>query len=196
MLWQTRSGAARQHCARASRALDGGARYTTTRDARGRARTTDIPYLLVRIPCAWRSAGPRSMSFRVRVARVAEAQAGDAVALRGVDTAAADEDVGDHGDARDVREDGAAHQLDGHDRERERRVGGGAEHGGEADAGGERLRDREQRRERTAERGAAEEQRRHLAAEESGAARDRGEQELARALVRRDVAGARAAAAG
>ena len=52
----------RHHRARASRALDGGARNTAPVDARGRARTTDLPILLGQILNAWRSAGSRSIS--------------------------------------------------------------------------------------------------------------------------------------
>jgi len=47
----------RQHRARASRALGGGARYNAPQDARGRAVTTGLPTDLIRIPNATRSAG-------------------------------------------------------------------------------------------------------------------------------------------
>ena len=52
-------------------ALGGGARYTAGEDARGRARYTGVPILLVRIQNALRRAGSRSFLFEQRALRPA-----------------------------------------------------------------------------------------------------------------------------
>ena len=67
-------------------------------------------------------------------------------ALRRVDAAVAGQQVRDDRDDDDVRQHAAAEQLDRHDRERERRVRGGAEDRGEADAAAELDRQPEQTR--------------------------------------------------
>src|SRR6185312_7630090 len=86
--------------------------------------------------------------------------------LRWVDPLVPRYEVREHRHDRHVRDHPGAEELDRHDRERERGVGGRGEERREAHARSEPDRDPERAAERVAERGADEEERRHLAAEE------------------------------